>query len=343
MFLNTKTFYPVGQGGFYSERIWNGFECRTVVYDCGAVNKDPTKKLQDCIISSGIKDVDVLVISHLDEDHINGICNLESYLKQHASRLPLILIPKPTPFDMLLFYNSVSQSVIAWYLNSATQKRICFITDEKFSNEVNEPVILNESVAGKNFSHDHFFTLFGMGHGTNPWLLKFYVDKDKYEGRLTDSEKNAITDVNTIDDFKKNKDFLKKIYKKVKLRLNGSSMSMASLPLLAKGNRMESFATWLNGDASLKTELEMSAIEQHFSCLNGLNVDFQIPHHGSHHNLGRLPQNVNNLRTYIWAGFNNKYGHPSGTILNMVKNSHKQCHWITERTLMPIVLQELWP
>ena len=348
MFFVTKTFYPVGQGGFYSERIEGNETVKTVVYDCGAVvgrsNNGPTPELQKCIVDSGSDKVDILVISHLDEDHINGICNLESYLKQHASRLPLILIPKPTPFDLLLFFNSVSPSVIAWYFNSETQKGMCFITDEMVPGEPDEPVILDEGAAGKTFSHYRNFSPFGKTSETDSWLLKFYVDKSKYEGKLTKEDEEMIKHVCSIDDFEQNKNELQKVYDRVKCARNGSSMSMVSLPLPTsdKGYAKKSFATWLNGDACLKTDEKMAAIEQHFSCLDGLNVDFQIPHHGSHYNLGCLPRKVNDLRTFIWAGFNNKYGHPAGTILNMTKAANKPCALITERMPRPIVVQEMW-
>ena len=76
MILNIKTFYAVGQGGFYSERIFFEGKEFCVVYDCGAITKfpydGPTKKLKQTIDDSGLEKMDCLVISHLDSDHING-------------------------------------------------------------------------------------------------------------------------------------------------------------------------------------------------------------------------------------------------------------------------------
>ena len=77
----TRTFHPVGQGAFYSEqfRSGNGDGFR-IVYDCG------TKTKIDCeaIIQDAFKDnksIDILFISHFDEDHVSMISEL---LNQHV-------------------------------------------------------------------------------------------------------------------------------------------------------------------------------------------------------------------------------------------------------------------
>lgn len=65
-------FHPVGQGLFYSSFINDKY----FVYDCGSVNK---LELNDCIEAFEKKKIDLLVISHFDNDHINGISKLLSY------------------------------------------------------------------------------------------------------------------------------------------------------------------------------------------------------------------------------------------------------------------------
>lgn len=83
MFCVTKSFFPIGQGGFFSERISIDGEVLTFVYDCGAVtnraNEGPSQELRDWIKKSGLKDVDFIVISHLHNDHVNGILELDKY------------------------------------------------------------------------------------------------------------------------------------------------------------------------------------------------------------------------------------------------------------------------
>lgn len=82
----TRIFHTVGQGAFYSEQIQYGENDPFVmVYDCGSDTIPPVR--QNGIIKSGSKlekrinsdlgsnQVDILFISHFDEDHING-CEL---------------------------------------------------------------------------------------------------------------------------------------------------------------------------------------------------------------------------------------------------------------------------
>lgn len=75
-----RSFLPVGQGAFYIERFAgeNGFV--NVVYDCGSstsfdiLTKQIDKNLNKC------EDIDIVFISHVHKDHING---LEYLLKNY--------------------------------------------------------------------------------------------------------------------------------------------------------------------------------------------------------------------------------------------------------------------
>lgn len=82
-FTVTRTFHPVGQGAFYSERINAYGRSFLIVYDCGATNANtPPKSLckevfeafhEDRYDERGRLMVDVLFISHFHNDHLNGI------------------------------------------------------------------------------------------------------------------------------------------------------------------------------------------------------------------------------------------------------------------------------
>lgn len=359
----TKSFYPVGQGGFYSERILFNGTPSTFVYDCGALNtpsntkKSATAELSKSINRSGIDSVDFIVISHLDEDHINGIVELEKYLLNTNKPLPLIFIPRPTPFDLLLFFRKTSESSpsLGWLLQTLyfnKENRVVFIDAENDDICSGDYVLqdgslgIGKMLAGKFFSHKKKFSFFRQSDKKAFWMLKFFVDQGKF-CHLKRDEVETIESIKTITDFKKKIKRIKGIYRKVRFGMNGSSMSMISFPQAncdekSSINFKESYITWLNGDACLKTEAKMMAMEEHFSEVFNCNVDFQIPHHGSHRSFGRFPQKIGKVRTYIWAGFENRYGHPSGTVLNMVKIRGYECNWITERTSMPIVRHETW-
>ena len=83
-----RTFHSVGQGAFYSEEIHDDSgRIFRMVYDCGSLtiknNKLKAKVKSDL---EGKTDVDLLIISHFDEDHINGV----AYLKPKRVMIPFL-------------------------------------------------------------------------------------------------------------------------------------------------------------------------------------------------------------------------------------------------------------
>tara|TARA_R110002049_G_scaffold283470_1_gene463525 strand:+ start:4961 stop:5272 length:312 start_codon:yes stop_codon:yes gene_type:complete len=80
-----RTFHPIGQGGFYSERH-NNFN---IVYDCGAHPiSNYAKKLAGNVFSKD-EYIDVLFISHFDYDHISAI----PMLKKSVKNIKSVVIP----------------------------------------------------------------------------------------------------------------------------------------------------------------------------------------------------------------------------------------------------------
>ena len=75
-------FHPVGQGLFYTGEIENGTDDFVFVYDCGGTNKQIACDAADSFQKSlNGKRIDLLVLSHLHEDHINGIETILTALK----------------------------------------------------------------------------------------------------------------------------------------------------------------------------------------------------------------------------------------------------------------------
>jgi len=79
---------PVGQGGFLvSEMTGPGGSSFTYAFDCGSLNREHFEQgLPFC--SPG--KIDVLFISHLDADHINGIDALMAYMQIDTVILPCL-------------------------------------------------------------------------------------------------------------------------------------------------------------------------------------------------------------------------------------------------------------
>ena len=91
----TRTIQPVGQGGFYTEifEIPNQkgeISTRCVVYDCGSATRaEPKRTIESALFDDNDLDIDILFISHFDDDHVNGLAELS---KKH--RIKQIVIPQ---------------------------------------------------------------------------------------------------------------------------------------------------------------------------------------------------------------------------------------------------------
>jgi hypothetical protein len=95
-------FYPVGQGCFYAGSIKTKTDQFVIVYDCGSVSKE--NYLNDSIdeFRTRFKKIDLLMISHFDKDHVNGVNRLLMGIN-----CKLVVIPYYLPIIRLaLFGNS---------------------------------------------------------------------------------------------------------------------------------------------------------------------------------------------------------------------------------------------
>lgn len=96
----TRVIHPIGQGGFYTETFTdeNNNELFNMVYDCGSEtdkSRHIVSYLEKYILGSN-KNFDAVFISHLHNDHINGL----DYLLRTTTVINLFL-PQLTP-DMII-------------------------------------------------------------------------------------------------------------------------------------------------------------------------------------------------------------------------------------------------
>ena len=91
----TRTFHPVGQGAFYSEVFTIDGEVEfVVVYDCGTESgaKTLSKTVSTFmeILPESHRTIDVLFLSHLHRDHINGLDALLTDVTIKKTVIPLL-------------------------------------------------------------------------------------------------------------------------------------------------------------------------------------------------------------------------------------------------------------
>lgn len=90
-----RTFHPVGQGAFYSERYYDACSqnaSHNIVFDCGTLNtylRSAKKVVSQAFDKEDV--IDYLFISHLDFDHISLVETLENSVRLiHNIVLPLV-------------------------------------------------------------------------------------------------------------------------------------------------------------------------------------------------------------------------------------------------------------
>lgn len=125
-----RILHPVGQGAFFTEQLKNESTetvSLNVVYDCGSntgKRKNKAPELVEKEIRNTYDDgekIDLLFISHFDEDHTNG---LESLVKQGLiTKETKVIIPFRYPYLLIMMeenYSSLSRFVIQAYNIGAT-------------------------------------------------------------------------------------------------------------------------------------------------------------------------------------------------------------------------------
>lgn len=86
-----RSFLPVGQGAFYSEKFANKDNSNiNVIYDCGSLtnSKFVNQQIRKNYAKGEI--IHAVFLSHLDEDHINGLPYLLQYCNVKNIFLPLL-------------------------------------------------------------------------------------------------------------------------------------------------------------------------------------------------------------------------------------------------------------
>ncbi|WP_452220263.1 MBL fold metallo-hydrolase [Lacinutrix salivirga] len=320
-----KTFYSIGQGCFYSEKIYFDNEVKTIVYDCGSENgKSPNKnRLEKEIQQSGLNTIDFLIISHFHADHINGI----DELKKNCI-IKNVIIPKIDALD-IAFYLGTGNTVSELLLNPTSYFR-------GSNNSDNPNIIVVDSEGEENQIDDLVKIPNRISQNSNIpvlkfdnriiWILRFYIDKRVFKNdNRTDEQKKIIRETLSITDYEKNKTELIAAYKALsKKDINLTTMSMISTPTNNHPffHRHDYPISAMNGDILLSDENRIKDYVEHFSDFINNSVHFHIPHHGSHKNLCR-PINEWQIESgIIMSGYENKYGHPSGIILRKFKDSN---------------------
>lgn len=346
-----RTFHPVGHGAFFTEhiKIVDGKDMEkaflNVVYDCGAATKGENVpsliKKEIGITFEKEEHIDLLFISHFDEDHINGLEYLLLNTKMDAETY--VVIPFRFPYIFIALDDSFPS--LARFINKATQMGMRFLgihgeglnrTIENAKREESNGKVLQ---LGKN----NLFTVWDLK--TKQPLWYFYPFMNINVGSLQQKIEKAIKDSLALKDVDlddpnvviKFREELKKIYQTIGntknhiTKINVNSLLMLSFPArnvikdciskvgLYTGydyyfREMQGVCAYCGitclytGDSVInKTDLDMinrQAVSV-MKCLSDIGEihQFQIPHHGSHNSFA--PSLFSDLRGKVLVTFVN--------------------------------------
>lgn len=342
-----------GQGLFYIGEInLSNRKTFKFIYDCGgnnisgAINQHIT---QDDVI-------DMLVISHFDDDHINGLPDLFN----KVSKIKRIFIPYYWGReDYLLLMAYV-------YGNGATFDKVDEIvlvnSSEGVEDEQDFNEIITEEVPDINRYRLQNTKIKKIGNTVlsveGKWIFKFY------NARISTDINTVISDINNLisnNNYKDLEELLERNLNAAKAGLrtiysnycsskyNNSKQNQSSLCLYHAPKKRETygiclmlnngvrfrhyieicrFGTMLTGDISLKTKKNPKNYnefkERYKNEIDDIGI-FLLPHHGANNNWNSLI-----LRDFMWppiflnsSGINNRFKHPGSMVIKELQKKSR--------------------
>lgn len=359
-----RSFLPVGQGAFYCECFEGDGRNIHIVYDCGSLTD--VKIVEGQIRNYFQKDevVDALFISHLDEDHINGIPFLLKYCKVKSIYFPLITSANKKIMEIYFRANDASEFTVDFLedprraidtLNIDYRPEFIQInetgTDDMEQGTNNLDVPRGESgtnipigmdskkVSGRAIYSKWLYIPFNFRLKNRVVDLMNNLEKI-YGRKITEDEVANLWRQNASGDRHK----IREAYKKVPGSFNTNSMTLFSGEI---NNQFKQYA-----NSYCRKYLLRYCRPTHSGCLYTGDYDasgkmkwrqlidaykkywehigcVQIPHHGSKHNFN--PDFLNMDAFFVIScGYSNKYRHPHPSVIRLFLSQFIFPHIVTE-------------
>lgn len=292
-----RILHPVGQGAFFTEQFYDesGKVLYNVVYDCGSFTSQPN--LVEYEIRNTFErnaHIDLLFISHFDEDHVNGLMTLQCQTK--IDKDTKVIIPFKYPYLLMVmdeYYPSLSRFVMQLF-------------------NIQAQVIGIEESSGEDVRRDPIAILAPMGNESNEagenampiWLYYPFMltDNDSLQSVFIEKVKNVV-DMNDPNDILAKRKELRAIYKTIGKSKGGvTKINVNSLFVLSFPNKGVKYKTSLwhqlnlfggnnplclyTGDSNLKgngyddVKILATGLLNKLSTVNEVGL-VQVPHHGS--------------------------------------------------------------
>lgn len=323
MFYVKRTFHPVGQGAFFTEQFFDahlGKVLYNVVYDCGStspgINTQMEREIKNCFHER--KKIDVLFLSHFDDDHVNYVQYLknEGYLQGTRIIIPMLAAEEWLGIEPYVKNHETVLSLNDYTPGGTKVIQVEFDGGMNENDYRNDPRPIEEIEGGTTISSGIPLTprkaLQGVFWCYTPFNVQFAELIKKFKDKLQD-EKLDYNRLKEEDYVLANKSKLKTVYQSLgKKPTGGTAINLNSLLVMSypmnpdagcdymgwRGchypwlpyrpyKRTDYFGSCLyTGDTSANDSTVWSRIEQMGrNCFgNGQSIHlFQIPHHGSKH------------------------------------------------------------
>lgn len=353
-----RTFHPVGQGAFYSERHENF----NVVYDCGTEYPKRTDKGIKRTVETAFRkeeEIDILLISHFDFDHVGHIGTLRDSVKK-IKKVVLPLLHNDTKILLSSFYKGLGEdNVSALILNSQEffeeettiiEVELSENTETQVSDDL-EPIEIDSLNSNKQIQSGTKIKKTFNGY---EWVYIPYNYDYKSRGSVLEDElTKAGFDVDKMKNDANysltesiiNRKKLRKIYDTLTGKINENSMVVYSGIIQYPNSKFRIYGLFHNlccMDDYFHYRFWRGHINDKISCIYTGDTDLkvvkikvifakywdsvgmiQIPHHGDiksfHTDILDFPK-----LCPISAGKNNTYGHPSDKVVIDIL-SHNSC------------------
>ncbi|HBZ64766.1 MAG TPA: hypothetical protein DEO89_09335 [Lachnospiraceae bacterium] len=343
-----RSFLPIGQGAFYCECFHFNGKTHNIVYDCGS--KTNIQILNEQIKTTFEKDerIDALFLSHLHEDHINGIPFLLEHCCVNKIIFPIIdneskrlleinfLITKATKFT-LEFLVSPTKAIENVLNNNDNRPELIGIyppNQEDLMDINNNPQnIINsgENIVDK-IVYDHnwanyfewMYIPFNFKQTEQIVLLKDNL-KSEFDSEITGAELEKKWKNGNKNDQKK----IINAYRNIPGDFNTNSMTLFSGTAhnyfrqyllnckcnYCNCNNFDKKAGCLyTGDYKASGRNNWKELQKAYSKYWDKIGCIQIPHHGSKYNFNDKFLDYNCFFV-ISAGYSNKYKHPHSEVI----------------------------
>ena len=371
VFRHKFRYHSVGQGLFMSAEFrLNNKESYKLVYDCGCDHKNSSN------LNASIRqlknefngNIDLLIISHFDFDHISGMKDLLDHMYLRKIILPyidfgemlMLLLDKKNnvPENVNWYYEFLANPVQflkstynvleVVFINNDTLKTDQFSQKELRIDELENNVSLEWDYSTLNYLENERLNLLTPS-ATNLFIPKSFqptlqisffnykttnIKQKMFRKKLLSIMRYYnLSSINEIaSKVADDPVFLKEIkmaYSIITSSHNNVSLCMGYTFQVSKNQELNHVLT---GDISLNYKRKQMQFFDHFQILLSKADFLQVPHHGSkynwHHNLTAFSPNKTEF--IATYGVNNSHGHVHSDVSNFISLASKKLHLVDE-------------